>query len=171
MSQPLQDQRDRPLMLAIRSLRLLGLACAGYGVFFTFAYGYLNRYERYRISFIAMGVFLWVIPGAIFLVNSRQIEQRQRRAAISAMCIAIAQGLCAAALFVLNFFLTPISPIPVVLSALWVAAEAQLVFHLRQSLPLLEIDAERHHGFDVASAAPQKVLPVQEGRRDNDLPP
>ena len=59
------------------------------------------------------------------------------------------QGLCAAALFVMNFLFTPVSPIPVVLSALWVAAEVQLVMHLRQSLPLLEIDAERRHGFDV----------------------
>jgi O-antigen/teichoic acid export membrane protein len=157
MTQP-PDQRDRPLHLAIRSLRLLGAACVGYGIFFVFAYGYLNRYERYQIYFMAMGMILWVVPGAIFLVNVRQIEQRQRRAALCAICIAAAQGLCAAALFVMNFLFTPISPIPVVLSALWVAAEVQLVMHLRQSLPLLEIDAERRHGFDVTVLPDAKPL-------------
>jgi hypothetical protein len=49
-----------------------------------------------------------------------------------------------------------------VLSALWVLAVAQLIHHLRLSLPLLEADPERLRGFEVTT--PQRVLPVEEAR-------
>src|SRR5215212_10572604 len=104
-----------PLILATRSLRLLGIVCCIYGIFFAFAYGYFNRYERYQVYFIAMGMVLWVIPGAVFLVNARQLEQRQRRGAICAICISVMQGAMALALFIMQFFLPPMSPIPLVL--------------------------------------------------------
>jgi hypothetical protein len=42
------------------------------------------------------------------------------------------------------------SPIPLVLNALWIAGNAQLVMHLRQSLRFLKIDVEKRHGFEVA---------------------
>jgi hypothetical protein len=61
------------------------------------------------------------------------------------------QGICAAALFVIQFFLPPMSPIPLVLAALWVAGNAQLVMHLRQSLRVLAVDVEKRHGFEVST--------------------
>src|SRR5436190_18182252 len=135
MSQPGEHDRDRPLRLAIRSLRLMGLVCSLYGIFFVFAYGYFNRYERYRPYFMGMGMLLWVLPGVVFLVNCRGLELRQRRSAVYALIVAVLQGMAALGLFIANFFFTPISPIPVVMSALWVAAMVQLVVHLRRSLP------------------------------------
>jgi hypothetical protein len=153
------DTRDRPLQLATRSTKLLGLVSAGYGIFFCFAYGYLNRYQTYAAYFIAMGMIVWVLPGVTFLVQAKQLEDRKRSAAIIAMLAAIFQGVCAAGLFVANFFFTPISVIPVVLSLLWVIAIVQMIAHLYRSLPLLEIDAQRRHGFDVST--PQQVLPVE----------
>src|SRR5687768_11111997 len=110
-----EHDRERPLKLAIRSTRLLGVVSAGYGIFFVFAYGYLNRFQRYQMFFIALGMMLWVVPGVLLLVNAAQLEQRRRGAAIGAIVVAALQGLCAAGLFVANFFLTPISPIPVVM--------------------------------------------------------
>lgn len=153
------DDRDRPLMLAIRSTRLLGLASVGYGIFFVFAYGYFNRYERYRPHFMLMGMALWVVPGVFFLVNSYRLEQRSRAAALWSIAFAVFQGLCALALFAAQFALTPISPIPLGLSLLWVIAMAQLILHLKRSVPLLSIDAEKRHGFDVAVT--QRALPLE----------
>ena len=153
------DDRDRPLMLAIRSTRLLGLASVGYGIFFVFAYGYFNRYERYRPHFMLMGMALWVVPGVFFLVNSYRLEQRSRAAALWSIVFAVFQGLCALGLFALQFALTPTSPIPLVLSFLWVIAMAQLSLHLKRSVPLLSIDAEKRHGFDVAVT--QRVVPLE----------
>jgi hypothetical protein len=143
------DQLERPLQLAIRSTRLLGAASAGYGIFFCFAYGYFNRFERFQLFFIAFGMLLWVVPGGLLLVNAYQLEQRRRSAAIVCMIIASIQGICAGALFAAQFFLPPMSPIPLVMCALWVAANVQLAIHLRRSLPLLQIDVEKRHGFDV----------------------
>jgi hypothetical protein len=143
------DDLERPLRLAIRSTRLLGIVSSVYGIFFVFAYGYLNRFERWQLVFIALGMLLWVIPGVLLLVNAYQLQQRRRRAAITCMVVAIAQGVCALAIFAANFFLTPISPIPVVLSALWVAAIVQLVMHLSQSLRVMAVDVEKRHGFEV----------------------
>jgi len=173
-----RDDRNRPLTLAIRSTRLLGLASVGYGIFFVFAYGYFNRYERYRPHFMLMGITLWVVPGVFFLVNSYRLEQRSRPAAVWSIVFAVVQGLCAAALLALQFMLTPISPIPLVLSALWVTAMVQLIGHLRRSLPLLQIDVEHRHGFDIATAQaptvriepPQKVLPAEPIGHDNGSP-
>ena len=53
--------------------------------------------------------------------------------------------------------LPPVSPIPILLSALWAAAVVQMLLHLRQSLPLLESKAERRHGFEVELRADDKV--------------
>jgi hypothetical protein len=94
-------------------------------------------------------MILWVIPGGLLLVNAYQLEQRHRRAAIAAMVIAGIQGICASAVFVAQFFLPPMSPVPLVLNALWIAGNAQLVIHLLQSLRLLELDVEKRHGFEV----------------------
>src|SRR5687768_3730980 len=90
---------ERPLRLAIRSTRLLGGVSAAYGIFFVFAYGYLNRLEQWQLIFIAIGMVLWVLPGVLLLINSYQLEQRRRFAAVSSMIAAIAQGLCALAIF------------------------------------------------------------------------
>lgn len=153
---PLQGRGGKTsLDLAIRSTRLLGFASAGYGVFFVFAYGWFNRYERYQLFFIAFGMILFVLPGVAFIVQAQQMEQQRRRgAAVGAMVVAVLQGICAAGLFVANFFFTPISVIPVVLSFVWVIAIGQMVFHLRRSLPLMEIDAEKRHGFEIATEDP-----------------
>ena len=160
MSPAIADDRDRPLHLAIRSTRLLGLVCAGYGIFFVFAYGYFNRYQAYAPYFIGMGMLIWVIPGVAFIVPANQMQHHRRRsAAIGAIVVAVLQGLFALALFVANFFFTPISPIPVALSFLWVLAIVQMIVHLRRSLPLLEIDTQHRHGFDLST--PQAVLPAE----------
>jgi hypothetical protein len=151
---------ERPLRLAIRSTRLLGIASAGYGIFFVFAYGYLNRYQRYQMFFILFGMLLWVLPGVLLLVNAHQLEQRRRRAAIVCIVAATLQGIAALALFVAQFYFTPVSPIPLVLSALWVAAIVQLVVHLYRSLPLLQIDTERRRGFMI-----ETVQPAQDDER------
>src|SRR5688572_16375515 len=103
---------ERPLRLAIRSTRLLGGVSAAYGIFFVFAYGYFNRFERWQVFFIAVGMALWVLPGVLLLINSYQLQQRRRFAAITSMIAAIAQGLCALAIFIVQFRLTPLSPIP-----------------------------------------------------------
>jgi cell division protein FtsW (lipid II flippase) len=144
-----QSDPLRPLHLAIRSTRLLGFCSAVFGFVFVFAFGYLNRYKLYRLHFIAIGLIVWLIPGVLLMTYSFMMTQRRRRAAIGAFFMALVQGLFAIAALVGSCTLSPVSPIPILLSALWVIAIAQLLAHLKQSLPLLEHDVERRPGFEV----------------------
>ncbi|HYO08267.1 MAG TPA: hypothetical protein VER17_04795 [Tepidisphaeraceae bacterium] len=157
--------RTRPLTLAVRSLRLLGIVCGLFGLVFTIAFGYLNRYQTYGPYFILIGLIVWLIPGVLFFTCAWQIGvARSRRAAVGAIVLSLIHLGFAVTMLVAQFRLTPISPIPVLLSVAWIAAMVQLIAHLRRSLPLLEMDLERRPGFEVGLArlatVAQPVLPV-----------
>ena len=158
---PEVDPRQRPLHLAIRSTRLLGFCSTLFGLVIVFALGYFNRYRAYRVAFIALGLVVWVVPGVLLMTYAMLLTQRRRRAAIGALAVASAHGLFALAAFVASVTLPPVSPIPILLSVLWLAAVGQIIVYLWRSLPLLEHDAQRRHGFEI-SATPRSVLPVEE---------
>ena len=145
---PADDPRQ-PLHFAIRSTRLLGIISAAFGLVFTIAFGYFNKYQTYRVHFIAMGLIVWFIPGVLFITCAAMMSQRRRRGAVGAIAIAIVQELFALAFLIGSCVLPPVSPTPILLSALWAAALVQLIVHLFQSLPMLEGDTSRRHGFAV----------------------
>ena len=160
------DDPTRPLTLAIRSMRLLGICSGMFGLVFVIAFGYFNRYQTYRPHFIALGLIVWFIPGVLFVTCSELMRQRRRRGAIGGIAIGIAQELFAVAALGFSVLLPPVSPVPILLSLLWIAALGQLLWHLRLSLPLLEHDPQRLHGFEVRSAQP--VVPVEGETRMED---
>jgi len=139
----------RPLAFAIRSTRLLGFCSAVFGFVFVMAFGYFNPYRVYAHWGIAIGLIVWFIPGVLLMLCAAQLQLRRRSAAVGAMLLTIAHVFFALAALVGSCTLSPVSPIPIVMSVLWVAATVQLVVHLRRSLPLLEHDAERRQGFEV----------------------
>ena len=146
---PISDPTQRPLALAIRSTRLLGFCSAVFGLVFVMAFGYFNPYRLYAHWGIAIGLVIWFVPGVLLMLCAAQLQQRRRSAAVGAILITAAHVLFALAALVGSCTLEPVSPIPIILSALWVAATVQLIVHLRKSLPLLEHDAERRQGFEV----------------------
>ena len=145
----------RPLALAIRSTRLLGFCSAVFGLVFLLAFGYLNPYRLYAHWGIALGLVIWFIPGVLLMLCAVQLQHRRRSAAVGAMMITCVHVVFALGALVGSCTLEPISPIPIILSVLWVAATVQLVVHLRRSLPLLEQDAERRKGFEIQIKEPQ----------------
>jgi hypothetical protein len=100
----------------------------------------------------------------LYLTAAAYLARRRHNAALGAIGLASVQAVCAAAAFVANFMLTPISPIPVVLTALWLAALVQLIVHLRRAAAEIGADAELHRGFE---PLPLAVLPVEEGTVDD----
>ena len=143
---------DRPLRLAIRAARLLGIVSGLFGLVFTFAFGYFNRYQRYRPHFIVLGLGVWLIPGVLFVLCAWLMDrQRSHRAAASAVVLSVIDMLFALAMFAVQFRLTPITPIPLILCLLWAAAAMQLAYYLARSLPLLEASPDRLHGFDLTT--------------------
>src|SRR5437773_1758397 len=152
----------RPLHLAIRSTALLGIVSAGFGLVMTIVFGYFNRMQMYRPPFIALGLVVWFIPGVLFITYSQMLRQRDRRGAIGAMAVGLADLLFALTALAASCLLPPVSPIPIILSALWAAAVMQMLWHLRQSLAVLPADGRRH-GFEVAT--PMRVLKENEDGR------
>ena len=165
---PANDPRQ-PLHFAIRSTRLLGIISAAFGLAFTMAFGYFNKYQTYRVHFIAMGLIVWFIPGVLFFTCAAMMSQRRRRGAVGGIAIASVQEVFALAFLVGSCVLPPVSPIPILLSALWAAALVQLIVHLIQSLRLLQPDTSRRHGFEVTGAA-SVLLTERQERQDAKTP-
>ena len=154
-----ENRASRALTLAARSLFLLGYLSAGYGIFAMVAYGYLNRFERFRVYFLALGLLIWFAPGVLFVATGYLLNRRSRTGAVMAMIVALFQSLCAAAMLFAFCTLPPISPIPIVMCAVWLLALGQLMVHLQRSLRAIESDAEHCPGFPVN--VPLAVLPVE----------
>jgi hypothetical protein len=153
-----ENHASRALALAARSLFLLGYLSAGYGIFAMVAYGYLNRFERFRLYFLGLGLLIWFAPGVLFVATGYLLNRRSRRGALIAMIVALFQSLCAAAMLFAFCTLPPISPIPIVMCVVWLAALGQLMLYLQRSLRAIDADVEHRPGFPVE--VPRVVLPV-----------
>jgi hypothetical protein len=158
---PPKGDPQRPIELAIGSTRLLGIVSTLFGLVMVLVFGYFNRYQRFRPHFIALGLVVWFVPGVLYLAASHLMRGRRRGGVVTAMATAAGQGVFAAALFVGTLTVQPVSPVPVVLTALWVAALVQLLGHLRRSFESVRLDTQHVRGFEALGApAPKPVLPL-----------
>jgi hypothetical protein len=162
MPPPPRSDPQRPIELAIRSTRLLGYVSIVFGLVMVLVFGYFNRYQRFRPHFIAMGLIVWFVPGVLFATASHFLRRRSRAAVVAAIATAAGQAVFAAALFVGSLTVQPVSPVPVVLTAAWVAALLQLIVHLRRSFESVRLDPDHVRGFEALKAsAPRPVLPIE----------
>jgi hypothetical protein len=155
-----QTHAFKALLLATRSTQILGVASTLFGLVMIIEFGVLNRYERFRPHFIAMGTIVWFGPGVMFLAASYFLSHRRKIGALTAMGVALVQSICAAAILVAFCTLPPITPIPILLCVLWIAALGQMMVHLQRSLRAIDVDVENRPGFAVDG--PKRVLTVEE---------
>ena len=159
---PPKGDPQRPIELAIGSTRLRGIVSTLFGLVMVLVFGYFNRLQRFRPYFIGLGLVVWFVPGVLYLAASHFMRRRSRAGVVTAMATAAGQGVFAAALLVGTLTVQPVSPIPVVLTAFWVAALVQLIGHLRRSFESVRLDTEHVRGFEALGAdAPRRVLPVE----------
>ena len=162
MPVPPKGDPQRPIELAIRSTLLLGVASTAFGLVMVLVYGYFNRFLQFRKYFIGMGMLVWFVPGVLFLTAWWFMRRRSRAGVLTAMATAGVQALFAAVAFVGSLTVQPVSPVPVVLSAVWAVALGQLLVHLWKSLESVRLDAEHVRGFDaIGETQPRRVLPVE----------
>ena len=158
MQVPPKGHPQRPIELAIRSTLLLGAASVVFGLVMVLGFGYFNRLLRFRKYFIGMGMLVWFVPGVLFLTAWWFMRRRSRSAVITAMATAAAQALFAAAILVATLTVQPVSPVPVIMSALWAVALGQLLVHLWRSLESVRLDTGHVRGFDLREpAAPPRT--------------
>ncbi|MBC8107812.1 MAG: hypothetical protein H7Z14_14585 [Anaerolineae bacterium] len=144
---------EKSLLTAQRSLRLLGIISALFGLVMIVAFGYLNRSVRFRPYFIAMGFLVWFLPGVLMVMCWWYLNRRNRIALRLALVMCAVQTLFAIALFAMFLVLTPISPVPIVMTLLWALAAVQLLTLLWRARPAVDLDAEHHAAFE-----PQMIL-------------
>lgn len=113
---------EQSLLSAQRSLRLLGILSALFGIVMIVAFGYLNRLARFRPYFIGMGFLAWFLPGVLMLTCWWYLDRRNRLALRFALAVCAAQMIFAVTLFAMNFLLTPISIVPIVMTFIWALA-------------------------------------------------
>lgn len=135
------------LFTAQRSLRLLGVISALFGIVLIVAFGYFNRLPQFRPHFIALGFLVWFLPGVLMITCWWYLNRRNRIALRMALVVCAVQMLFAIALFALNFVLTPISIVPIVMTFIWTLAAAQLLVQLWRATPAVDLDAEHRAAF------------------------
>jgi MFS family permease len=160
MSLPDKNDPARPLALAARSTRLLGILSIAIGLFVVITGGYLNPLHHFRPYFFAGGLLGFILPGTIFLICAAHLPRRSRTAVGFGMAMTVFQLLCAIATFIASITLQPVSPIPIILAIFWILALAQLIWHLWRSLESIALDTSLRHGFALSTNAPRPVLPV-----------
>ena len=152
-----------PVRVAIRSIVVMGVLCAAFGLAFMVLFGYFNRFQRFRPWFGAMGLAVWFGPGVMYLACAYQMGRHSRGAATAALLTAAFQFLCAAALFVVTATFDPVSPLPLVLGVLWLVALGDCMRRLIAARRFLAAETTRTRGFDLSAGdVPRPVLPVAE---------
>ena len=138
---------EQSLLAAQRSLRLLGIMSALFGVVMIVAFGYLNRFTRFRPYFIGLGFLVWFLPGVLMVTCWWYLQRRNRIALRVAVAVCAVQMIFAIALFAANFLLTPISVVPIVTTLVWALAAGQLLVQLWRGRPIVDSDAEHRPAF------------------------
>ena len=131
--------------------------------------GYFNRYRLYRNFFLFIGLVVWVIPGVLLLTWSHYLKRRRRFALRATQVTAFTQLFFASLFLVGGFMFTPISPLPILLSVLWLLCCIQLLRYLHEARPLLGAEAEFQRGFE--PIAPKHVLSMDDSNAKLPPPP
>jgi hypothetical protein len=151
---PLAPRGDirRPLQLAIRSTRLLGIIFTLLGTLVMALSGAVGQRVggtrgMFTVLMAAIG-FVYLIPGILYIVFSIFLSRRQPWAVIATIVLAALHALFA--LLALAGTLLQGNMIGALLVGLWVAALAQLIFHLSQSFAAIRAEREQFapRGFE-----------------------
>ncbi len=153
------------LEYAIGASRLIGFVVLCFGFTVVLRGGYFNRYHLYRNFFFGIGLIVWVIPGALLLMFSHYLKRRRRFSYRATQITTLSQLFFASAFLIGSFTFSPISPLPILLSLLWLTCCAQLLRYLHDARPLLGHEAEYQRGFE--PIAPKPVLPADQQTSDS----
>lgn len=133
-----------------RSMAFVGLLVAAFGAAMIVGPGYLNP-RRFRQWFVVGGLLLFFAPGVLGAVAGFLIPRRARGAWMLGLAATVAQLAIAVVGFAGQFFVTPISVVPLVLCAAWALASVALLVALVRYRHQLQSDTPSR-GFAVEFA-------------------
>ncbi len=154
---PKGDPR-RPLQLAIRSTRLLGIMFSFIGLL-VFAIPVLAPGARSLATVVAIAVgVIYLIPGILYFVFHVFLARREKWAVIATMVVAGVHGLIG--LVALAGAAMQGNVILAFICLLWVAALAQLIVHLSKSFESIRVAQEyAPRGFEPLMPTPVQMPP------------
>jgi Na+/proline symporter len=109
---------------------------------------------RGAVWFSIIALFFFGIPGALYVVVSVFMRRRQQWSAILGIVVASIHGLLALLVFLTSLLTVANSPVTPIVSLLWVAAMAQLIYQLAKSPAAMRADEQyQPRGFEVLPMA------------------
>jgi hypothetical protein len=160
--QPPPTPAEAALARAARGAYLLGALSAFFGILLAVLFGLFNRLPQFRLSFEIFGIAVFLVPG-ILLFWSRNLSRRPSRAGLAlAVITCLYQFALACVLLACQMALRPISIVPVLGNAIWLAALTLLALDLLRASPALRAaELTRRPGFPVLPK-PAGNLPASE---------
>lgn len=154
---PKGDPR-RPLQLAIRSTRLLGIVFILFGSLASLGFVSRPRGAVLIVEIVAVGV--WLVPGVLYLICAIFLQRRQPWAVVLGLVLASLQAVAALALMVSSVF--GALPAGIIGAMIWEAALGQLIYHLAKSFDAIRYEPQPAYGFSPIMAAEPAAADVDE---------
>lgn len=145
----------RSLDEVARSMLILGVVVASFGAALIVGPGYLNPWRFWRF-FVIVGLGLFFAPGVASAAAGFFLPRRQRAAWTLGVVASAAQLAIAAFLFAVQFFVTPLSLVPLVLGATWAAASGAILVGLVRYRHQMTSDATAR-GFAVDFSPTERI--------------
>ena len=157
MPLPPMGDPQRPLHLAVRSARVLGVIFTLVGVLVCFLIvSLMNRGGMGTLMIAAVVVLTYLLPGVAYLFVAVYLKRRAKWAVTTGLVVSSLHGLLA--LFAVLTGLAglvssgdadrPSSFVSLALSLAWVAAIAQLIYHLSLSYEAIRVGEMGERGFE-----------------------
>ena len=143
----------RPLQLAVRSMRWLGIFLTIIGVLMLVSFAFFLRRGGVVSRLPLLSTLVYLGPGVLYLLFAIFLARKQRWAVVAGLILASIQSVFAAILFVFVLAQGPEAWLAIAICGLLVAALIQLIFHLSKSFEAIRLSETEQRGFE--------PLPVQ----------
>ena len=148
MALPKRGDPRRPLFLAIRSTRLLGIVLILFGLLALIPMMLVRRTRLIPLIFLGVGL-IYITPGILYLLCAIFMKQRKSWAIILALVVASLQLLFTLFSAAMIGFQSRINIIPLVIVLILFAALGQLIYHLSRSFEAIKYaPPEEQRGFE-----------------------
>jgi hypothetical protein len=186
MPVPAKGDPRRPLHLAVRSTRLLGIVFIVFGLLMLLVVPAAFRSRGAAAAGppaagppVWLGVvvaMMFMAPGVMYLVVGAFLARRKSWAVVVGIVVASVHGLFALLVFLRNLVVEPGNMVSLLIVLAWVAALAQLIYHLSQSFAAIRYESDHvqrgfeplfHGSMTGTQPFPPPLPPPPQGPRDD----
>lgn len=163
----MNSEATRSIQGITRSIALVAALVIAAGLAIIIGPGYLNPL-RFGPYFIVIGTAGFFAPGVLTLVFALLLRRERRPGPFAATLLGLGWQIAVSlGLFLAQFYVTPISAVPLLLSGLWTLANSILLWRLVRAYGAIGSDADAVRGFAIDATLPT-ATPLEPTQIDND---